>query len=89
MMVVRIPTVGEMVESSGLQTNLAVVMVVWMDWSLAVMTSEMIYLAVMRVVWMDWSLAEMTAQSMLMGFVWAVHLGMPRWMELKIQTMLA
>ena len=60
-----------------------------MDWSLAVMTAEMIYWAVMRVVWMDWSLAEMTAETMLTEFVWAGHLGLPRWMELKFQPKLA
>ena len=53
------------------------------------MTAEMIYWAVMRVVWMDWSLVEMTAETMLTGFVWAGHLELPRWMELKIQTKLA
>ena len=62
---------------------------VWMDWSLAVMKAQTIYWAVMRVVWMVWSLAEMTAETMLTGFVWARHLGLPRWMELKIQPMLA
>ena len=35
------------------------------------------------------SLAEMTAETMLTGFVWARHLGMPRLMELKIQPKLA
>ena len=60
-----------------------------MDWCLAVMTAERIYWAVMRVVWMDWSLAEMTAETMLTEFVWAGHLGLPRWMELKFQSKLA
>ena len=63
--------------------------VVWMDWSLAVMTAETIYWAVMRVVWMDWSLAEMTAETIMTGFVWARHLELPRWMELKIRPKLA
>ena len=60
-----------------------------MDLSLAEMMAERIYSAVMRVVWMVWSLAEMTAETMLMGFVWAGHLGLPRWMELKIRPKLA
>ena len=43
----------------------------------------------MKVVWMDWCLAEMKAETMLTEFVWAGHLGLPRWMELKFQSKLA
>ena len=62
---------------------------VWMDWSSAEMTAEMIYWAVMRVGLMDLSLAEMTVERTLMAFVWAGHLGLQRWMELKFQSKLA